>query len=94
MQSVALASAVMRSLRERKEDGSAQRRAARDLRQRLKLIVKKESVRRSENEVELLSQWPSIVNDIEHGMELFQRTKQRKLEVRSGLYKEIPWRGR
>ena len=71
----------MRSLRERKTDGSEQRRAARELRWRLKLILKKESASRTKSDLELLTQWPTIVKDIQHGMELFQRTKQRKLEV-------------
>ncbi|XP_062508619.1 NAD-dependent protein deacetylase sirtuin-7-like [Corticium candelabrum] len=71
----------MRSLRKRKNDVDAQKRAASELRRRLKMIVKKESVTRTEGELELLAQWPAIVNEIEHGMELFQRSKQRKLEV-------------
>jgi hypothetical protein len=71
----------MRSLRERKRDGSDQIRAARELRWRLKLILKKESASRTNSELELLREWPTIVQDIQHGMELFQRAKQRKLEV-------------
>ena len=79
----------MRSLRKRKNDVDAQKRAASELRRRLKMIVKKESVTRTEGELELLAQWPAIVNEIEHGMELFQRSKQRKLEVSRLSQEEI-----